>query len=180
MDTLSPRERSRRMAMIRDRDTKPEMIVRRLVHGLGYRYRLGGAGLPGRPDLVFPSRRSVIMVHGCFWHHHADPHCRLGRVPKSRLDFWLPKLERNRLRDMDNEARLENGKWRALTIWECELRNLDMVTERVLGFLGPAGGGEAERADIGRTVRGSRGPGHGAVARRLRASSRDRMGSLGV
>jgi DNA mismatch endonuclease (patch repair protein) len=94
MDTLSRKERSRRMSLIRNRDTKPELLVRRMVHRAGYRYRLHGSCLPGKPDLVFPSRRKVIFVHGCFWHRH--PKCTLARLPKSRLGFWLPKLTENR------------------------------------------------------------------------------------
>lgn len=138
-DSLTPKERSRRMAAIRGRDTKPELVVRRLVHALGYRYRLHGRGLPGRPDMVFPGRRAVIFVHGCFWHRHPDPTCPLARLPKSRLDFWLPKLEGNRRRDAAILDRLTAAGWRVLTIWECELRNLDMVAPRVLAFLGPKG-----------------------------------------
>jgi DNA mismatch endonuclease (patch repair protein) len=91
-DTLSPEARSIRMSLIRGKDTGPEIRVRRIVHRLGYRYRLHGKGLPGQPDLVFPRRRKVIFVHGCFFHRHPDPRCRLARLPKSRLDFWLPKL----------------------------------------------------------------------------------------
>jgi|SRR5271156_3514526 DNA mismatch endonuclease (patch repair protein) len=91
MDTLSRTERSERMALIRGRDTKPELAVRRLLHRSGFRYRLHRATLPGKPDLVFPSRHKVIFVHGCFWHRH--PGCALARLPKSRLEFWLPKLK---------------------------------------------------------------------------------------
>lgn len=115
MDPLSPKERSERMSRVRSRDTKPELVVRRLVHSLGYRYRLHRRSLPGRPDLVFPGRRKVIFVHGCFWHRHAG--CHSGtRVPKSRLDFWLPKLESNRERDRVNQAALAELGWDALTI----------------------------------------------------------------
>jgi DNA mismatch endonuclease (patch repair protein) len=98
-DTLTPQERSARMAKVRSRNTKPERVVRRLVYSLGFRYRLHVAHVPGKPDLVFASRRKAIFVHGCFWHRHAEPACKLARMPKSRLDFWKPKLERNRLRD---------------------------------------------------------------------------------
>src|SRR5687767_2131660 len=102
------------MARVRGRDTGPEMVVRRLVHGLGYRFRLHGRGLPGRPDLVFRSRSKVIFVHGCFWHRHKD--CALARVPKSRLEFWEPKLESNRVRDESNLRALKASGWRVLTI----------------------------------------------------------------
>lgn len=137
VDTLNASDRSRRMALIHGKDTKPEMAVRRLVHRLGYRYRLHQKGLPGRPDMVFPGRHAVILTHGCFWHRHPDPMCPLARLPKSRLDFWLPKLEGNKRRDEQVRARLEASGWRVLTIWECELRDLDAVTARLLSFLGP-------------------------------------------
>jgi DNA mismatch endonuclease (patch repair protein) len=91
MDTLTPKERSERMSRVRNKDTKPEMQVRRLVSALGYRYRLQYKKVPGRPDLAFPGRRKVIFVHGCFWHRHPEPSCPLARLPKSRLDFWGPR-----------------------------------------------------------------------------------------
>src|ERR1700733_2301956 len=96
-DTLTRDERSERMALIRAKNTGPEITVRKLVHGLGYRYRLHGRLIPGRPDLVFAGRKKVIFVHGCFWHRHSDSACKLARMPKSRLEFWVPKLEKNRL-----------------------------------------------------------------------------------
>lgn len=136
MDTLSPKERSERMARVRGRDTKPEMIVRRLTHAMGYRYRLHRADLPGKPDLVFPGRRKVIFVHGCFWHRHDDPECRLARMPKSRLDFWGPKLERNRQRDADNVDRLAELGWRALIVWECQTKDRAALEARIGEFLG--------------------------------------------
>lgn len=136
MDTLSPKERSKRMARVRGRDTKPEMIVRRLTHAMGYRYRLHRADLPGKPDLVFPGRRKVIFVHGCFWHRHDDPECRLARMPKSRLDFWGPKLERNRQRDADNVDRLLELGWRALIVWECQTKDRAALEVRIGEFLG--------------------------------------------
>ena len=138
VDSLTPTDRSRVMATVRSKHSRPEMAVRRLVHGMGYRYLLHRKGLPGRPDLVLRSRRAVIFVHGCFWHRHADPDCPLARLPKSRLDFWLPKLEANRLRDSVTLAKLTDGGWRALVIWECELGTMDVVADRVRAFLGPA------------------------------------------
>lgn len=135
MDTLSPEERSARMAKVRGRDTKPEMVVRRLVHGMGYRYRLHRKDLPGRPDLVFPSRRKVIFVHGCFWHRHQDAACRLSRIPKSRLDFWLPKFDTNRKRDEENLALLAEMGWSALVVWECQLKDAGSLQARIGEFL---------------------------------------------
>ena len=119
------------------------MAVRRLIHALGYRYRLHRKGLPGRPDLAFGPRKKVIFVHGCFWHRHPDPACPLARLPKSRLEFWLPKLEGNRARDIRNLERLEQAGWRALTVWECQLRDMGKVREDVMMFLGPRGKLEA-------------------------------------
>lgn len=121
------------------KDTKPEMAVRRLVHGMGYRYRLHRKDLPGRPDLVFGPRKKVILVHGCFWHRHLDPACKVASIPKSRLDFWLPKFEANRARDEASEAALKRAGWDVLTIWECHLRDVDHVRETLEGFLGGSG-----------------------------------------
>ena len=118
MDTLAPAERSKLMSGIRNRDSAVEMRVRRMVHGLGFRYRLHVAKLPGKPDMVFPRLRTVLFVHGCFWHRHAE--CALARMPKSRLEFWEPKLEGNRARDIENRLRLEASGWRVTEVWECE------------------------------------------------------------
>ena len=119
MDTLSRRERSERMALIRGTDTKPELRVRSIVHGLGYRYRLHVPKMPGKPDLVFPKLHRVLFVHGCFWHRHLG--CSLARLPKSRLNFWVPKLTENRQRDIRNAGRLRRAGWKVCVIWECEL-----------------------------------------------------------
>jgi DNA mismatch endonuclease (patch repair protein) len=116
-------ERSAQMARVRGRDTKPEMRVRRALHAAGLRYRLHVKGLPGRPDLIFPGRRVVVFVHGCFWHRHPDPDCKLARLPKSRLDFWLPKLEGNRARDERVKAELEELGWNVIEIWECQIKD---------------------------------------------------------
>ena len=145
-DTLSPKERSERMSRIRHKDTGPERVVRSIVHGLGYRYRLHAKGLPGRPDLVFRSRRKVIFVHGCFFHRHPDPECRLARLPKSRLDFWLPKLTGNRQRDLRNEAALAGDGWRVLVVWECELPHRKSLVTRISRFLGRPGAVNAHHA----------------------------------
>ena len=123
------------MARVRHKDTKPEMVLRRLVHGMGYRYRLHQGGLPGRPDLVFQSRKKVIFLHGCFWHQHPDPHCKLSRVPKSRPEFWLPKLNGNRQRDIAVNRKLTDLGWDVLVVWECQLRDRDVLAERIRAFL---------------------------------------------
>lgn len=133
MDSVSRKKRSEIMALVRSKDTRPEMAVRKLVWGLGYRYRLHLRDLPGCPDLVFPGRRKVIFVHGCFWHRHKG--CALARLPKSRLDFWEPKLESNALRDRRNKRALVRQGWEVLTVWECELKNIDHVMTVARGFL---------------------------------------------
>lgn len=135
MDTLSPEERSERMSRVRGSDTKPELAVRRLIHSLGYRYRLHDRSLPGIPDIVFPKRRKVIFVHGCFWHRH--PNCKLARLPKSRREFWIPKLEANAKRDAQHLARLAAMGWQAMVVWECEVRGDPGLSERITLFLGP-------------------------------------------
>jgi DNA mismatch endonuclease (patch repair protein) len=121
------------MARVRAKNTRPELGVRKLVFALGYRYRLHDRKLPGCPDLVFGPRRKVIFVHGCFWHRHAR--CALARLPKSRLDFWLPKLEGNRTRDLRNRRALARRGWKVLTIWECQLRDAERLNNKIRRFL---------------------------------------------
>lgn len=133
MDTLTSLERSARMKLIKAKNTKPEMIVRKLIFGLGYRYRLHRIDLPGCPDLIFSSRRKIIFVHGCFWHRHAG--CALARLPKSKLDFWLPKLSSNAARDVKNIAALQRMGWEVMIIWECELRDTAALLDKIRGFL---------------------------------------------
>lgn len=135
IDTLTPAARSERMSRIHGKDTQPEMKVRRLAHGMGYRYRLHRKDLPGRPDLVFSSRRKVIFVHGCFWHRHPDARCKLARLPKSNLSFWQSKLEGNRTRDLENQKKLVEDGWQVLVLWECELRDDSNLGQRIRGFL---------------------------------------------
>lgn len=133
MDTLTPAERSARMALVHAKDTKPELLVRRLVHAMGYRYRLHLRDLPGTPDMVFPGRSKVIFIHGCFWHRHAR--CVLARLPKSRGDFWLPKLTANAERDARNVRALRRLGWSVLTIWECQLGDTAKLAKRIRRFL---------------------------------------------
>jgi DNA mismatch endonuclease (patch repair protein) len=132
-DTLTPIERSERMGHVRAKDTRPEMVVRKLVHGMGYRYRLHARDLPGNPDLVFPSRGKIIFVHGCFWHRHGR--CPLTRWPKSKLDFWKPKLENNHRRDELNTRRLRRLGWSVLVVWECQLNDKRRIAGRLRSFL---------------------------------------------
>ncbi len=135
MDTLSQRDRSQRMALVKSVDTGPELLVRRLVHAMGFRYRLHAKNLPGRPDMVFARFGCVIFVHGCFWHRHRKIGCPLARMPKSRIDFWEPKLEANRTRDQANKRALRRAGWRVLEVWECQLRKPQAVAGRIRYFL---------------------------------------------
>jgi len=123
------------MARVRGKDTGPELTVRRLIHALGYRFRLHRRELPGSPDLVFPGRRKVIFVHGCFWHRHPDPGCKLARMPKSRQEFWGPKLGGNRARDERNEAALRAMGWGVLVVWECQPRDRTSLQNTIRTFL---------------------------------------------
>ena len=127
------------MSRVRGRDTKPEMIVRRALHAMGYRFRLHRRDLPGSPDLVLPSRSVALFVHGCFWHRHSG--CRLASTPKTRTDFWLAKFQRNVARDAANEARLRELGWRVIVVWECETRSPISLEERLRKELGPPGKG---------------------------------------
>ncbi len=121
------------MARVRGKDTGPEMRVRRLVHEMGYRYRLHRRNLPGVPDLAFSSRRKVIFVHGCWWHGHDCPGGR--KRPKTNKSYWLPKLERNRTRDAANQAELRARGWDALVLWECQLKDTAGLRKRIGDFL---------------------------------------------
>lgn len=133
VDSVSKKERSRIMARVRSKDTRPEMAVRKVVWGLGYRYRLHRKDLAGCPDMVFPGRGKVIFVHGCFWHRHKG--CALARMPKSRLDFWESKLNSNAVRDKRNTRVLCQQGWKVMTVWECELKNMDRVMAAARRFL---------------------------------------------
>lgn len=120
-DTVSSETRSRMMASIKGRDTKPEIVVRRYLHALGFRFRLHRKDLPGRPDIVLPKWNAVVLVHGCFWHRHSG--CRYFRLPGSRTEFWRAKIESNVQRDSLNKEALRAEGWRVVVIWECALRN---------------------------------------------------------
>jgi len=133
-DRLSPQARSRNMQAIKASGMKPELIVRRVTHALGYRFRLHRHDLPGRPDLVFPSRHKIIQVYGCFWHQHLN--CPRSNVPKSRIEYWLPKLTRNADRDRRTRAALKAQGWKVLVIWECQTRDAAKLKRRIGAFLG--------------------------------------------
>ena len=132
-DVFSPEKRSAVMRRVKGRDTGPEMVVRRALRALGVGYRLGGASLPGRPEVVMKGRRAVVFVHGCFWHGHD---CARGaRQPKANADYWLAKIGRNRERDRTSEEALAAEGWRVLTLWECELKDAEALTARLRSFL---------------------------------------------
>lgn len=132
-DILTSAERSLMMAKIKGRHTKPELVVRSLCHSMGLRYRLHRKDLPGSPDLVFPKYRLCLFVHGCFWHQH--PGCKYAYKPKSRQEFWLPKLARNTERDKEKGEVLQGMGWRVGVIWECETKNPHQLRERILSLL---------------------------------------------
>jgi len=131
---MTSEERRRTMRAVKSNDTTAELAVRRIVHKLGYRYRLHRKDLPGKPDMVFPSRRKVIFVHGCFWHQHQG--CRRSRRPKSNQSYWLPKLRRNSERDARVQAELADIGWKVFVVWECEVKNTQLLKERLSSFLG--------------------------------------------
>lgn len=126
-------ERSEIMRRVHSTDTKPELIVRKLVHSLGFRYRLHRKDLPGKPDLVFPGRKKVIFVNGCFWHGHK---CKRGnRIPKKNREYWKEKISTNRKRDKRHVEGLSKEGWSVLTIWECEIKDQDALTRKIVEFL---------------------------------------------
>lgn len=137
MAERTPELNSTIMRAIRSKNTRPELAVRRALRKLGYGYRLHRRDLPGRPDVALMGRKKVIFVHGCFWHQHANPKCRLSRPPKSRLDYWLPKLERNRLRDRESVEALKDMGWQVLIVWECEISAPEQLEERLSTFINP-------------------------------------------
>ena len=134
-DKLTPERRSENMRRIKSTGMKPEMLVRRLAHGLGYRYRLHRKDLPGKPDLVFGPRKKVIFVHGCFWHGHEREGCLDARRPKSNTGYWNPKLTRNKERDAERIAALEADGWDVLVVWECETTDAKAVQAKLRQFL---------------------------------------------
>lgn len=135
-DNISRERRSENMRRIRSKDMKPEILVRRITHALGYRFRIHRNDLPGRPDLVLPRHHKIIFVHGCFWHGHDDPKCIDGRrIPKSNLDYWIPKLARNRERDREVLEALNDMGWSTMVVWECETRKLAELSLCLRSFI---------------------------------------------
>jgi DNA mismatch endonuclease (patch repair protein) len=132
-DHVDPATRSRIMAAVHSENTTPELAIRKLVFAMGYRYRLHVAGLPGRPDLVFPGRRKILFVNGCYWHRHRN--CRYATTPKTNVEFWLLKFEANLRRDRANLKALRSLGWQVLTIWQCQLKNPDKLGKKIDAFL---------------------------------------------
>ena len=128
-DTITSERRSWNMSQIRGKDTKPELRVRSLLHRMGFRFRLHRKDLPGRPDIVLPKYRTVVLVHGCFWHRH--PECRFAYMPKSRISFWSKKFKQNVERDKRNQQAMADLGWKVIVVWECELRNLKLLQKRL-------------------------------------------------
>lgn len=124
-DHLTPDKRSWNMSRIRSKNTKPEKFVRSLLHSMGYRFRIHRKDLPGKPDIVLPKYKTVIFVHGCFWHQH--PRCKRATMPKSNQDYWIPKIQRNIERDKENQRFLKEAGWKVVVIWECEVKNIDKL-----------------------------------------------------
>jgi DNA mismatch endonuclease (patch repair protein) len=133
-DTVTPEHRSKIMSKIKGKDTKPEMVVRSVCHEIGLRYRLHRKDLPGTPDLVFPKHRLCIFVHGCFWHRH--PGCKYAYTPKSRLDFWLPKLAKNVERDLTAQQALHALGWKVVIVWECHTKDRKILRNEIQIALG--------------------------------------------
>lgn len=133
MDNRSPEQRKKNMQAVKSKNTAPELVVRRALFALGYRYRLHRRDLPGSPDIVFPERKKVVFVNGCFWHGH---NCPRGRAPKSRKEFWYNKLEANRTRDACNIKELKKLGWRSFTVWQCQTTDLKKLLPVLVDFLG--------------------------------------------
>jgi len=132
-DVFTPAKRSAIMARIKGQNTKPEILVRKLVHSLGYRFRLHQVGLPGKPDVVLPRHGKIILVHGCFWHGHVR--CSRAALPSTNIQFWEEKILANRMRDARVRGKLNRSGWQVLIIWQCQTRNIESLTERLKLFL---------------------------------------------
>ena len=128
-DHLTPEKRSWNMAQIKDRDTKPEMIVRSMLHRMGYRFRIHRKNMPGKPDIVLPKYKTVLFVHGCFWHRHRD--CKFATTPKSNESFWKEKFDRNVANDRKHQQSLKQMGWQVIVVWECELTDMEQLIKKI-------------------------------------------------
>lgn len=137
VDNISKKERSRVMSLVKQKDTGPEIAVRSFLHRRGFRYRLHDKRLPGKPDMVFPKYKCVLFIHGCFWHGHHDPNCKLARTPKSNIKFWKEKVVSNQKRDERNISKLKKMGWRVLLVWECQIREtrvLETLVQKIISL----------------------------------------------
>jgi DNA mismatch endonuclease (patch repair protein) len=134
MDKISKEKRSKNMSKIRSKNTKPELLVRSIIHQMGYRFRLHVPDLPGKPDIVLPRHRKIIFVHGCFWHQHKN--CKIAHKPKSRISYWQPKLNANKKRHRKHMRTLKSLGWNCIVVWECETKNLNKMKAKLQEFLG--------------------------------------------
>ena len=123
-------QRSRNMSAIKSKNTRPEIAVRKLLHSMGYRFRLHSKGLPGSPDIVLPKYKTVIFVHGCFWHRHEN--CKYASTPKTRKEFWNKKFKENIKRDLEIQDKIKNLDWRSVVIWECETKNIENLRDKII------------------------------------------------
>ncbi|MHA1888087.1 MAG: very short patch repair endonuclease [Promethearchaeota archaeon] len=128
-DHLSKEKRSWNMSRIHSENTKPEIVVRSLLHQMGYRFRLHRKDLPGKPDIVLKKYNTVIFVHGCFWHHHNN--CKRANIPKSNTDYWIPKIQKNVERDKNQKKKLKKLGWKVIVIWECEIKNINRLSKKL-------------------------------------------------
>ena len=126
-------QRSRNMSAIKSKNTKPEIAVRKLLHSMGYRFRLHRKDLPGSPDIVLPKYKKVIFVHGCFWHRHEN--CKYASTPKTRQEFWENKFKANVKRDLEIQEKIKNIGWKSVVIWECETKKVDNLREKLIDFI---------------------------------------------
>ena len=140
-DTRTPEQRRHIMRSVKQKDTGPELLIRRALLRLGYRFRLHAKELPGRPDIVFPGRRKVVFIHGCFWHGHD---CRKGKLPQTRTEYWIPKIEGNKTRDERVLNELRNVGWESLVVWQCEVARMEQALHTITHFLGPPKGGAGD------------------------------------
>ena len=134
VDVFNKQKRSEVMSKIRATNTKPEIYVRKILHSMGFRFRLHNTQLPGKPDIRLPKFNAIIFVHGCFWHQHNDPNCKISRIPKSNQDYWFPKLQRNIARDKEHKTKLQELGWDVLVIWECQIKNKECLIQLIKSF----------------------------------------------
>jgi DNA mismatch endonuclease (patch repair protein) len=134
-DRVSEKTRSYIMSTVGSKNTGPEMSVRKMLHAMRYRYKLHQRNLPGSPDISFPKKKKVIFVHGCFWHGH---NCGYGRLPKSKIAYWSAKVEANKARDKKNIEKLKNLGWKSIVVWQCQLKDMNKIQQRLVGFFGVA------------------------------------------